>query len=55
MNHDSFIVSPSSKILSSKDCDPEQGGKYQKKEDTADKLQRDVERLSTYQDIRSPA
>ncbi|WP_082906333.1 hypothetical protein [Phormidesmis priestleyi] len=51
MNHDSFIVLPSSKTSSSKDYDPEYGGKYQKKEDIADKLQRDVERLSTYRDI----
>lgn len=51
MNHDPFIVPPNSKISLSKDYDPGYVGKYQKKEDTADKLQSDVERLAAYQDI----
>ncbi len=51
MNHDPFIVPPNSKILLSKDYDPGYVGKYQKKEDAADKLQSDVERLAAYQDI----
>ena len=51
MNHDPFIVPPNSKISLSKDCDPGYLGKYQKKEDSVEKLQSDVERLAAYQDI----
>lgn len=51
MNHDPFIVPSNSTISLSKDYDPAYLGKYQKKEDTTSKLQRDVERLAAYQDI----
>ena len=51
MNRDPFIVPPNTTISLSKDYDPGYLGKYQKNEDTTNKLQSDVERLAAYQDI----
>ncbi len=51
MNHDPFIVPPKSKISLSNDYDSGYLGNYQKDEDTASKLQRDIKRLAAYQDV----
>ena len=51
MNHDSFVVLPESTISLSNDYDPGYLGNYAKKQDTAQKLQRDIERLTAYQDV----
>ena len=50
MNHDDFIVPPGKKIRL-KDYDPNFTAQYKNKEDAADKLQKDVERLAKYQEV----
>ncbi len=51
MNYDPFIVPPNKTISLSKDYDAGYLGKYQKNEDTANKLQSDIKRLAAYQDV----
>jgi PPK2 family polyphosphate:nucleotide phosphotransferase len=50
MNHDDFIVPPGKKIRL-KDYDPDFTAQYKNKEEAADKLERDIERLAKYQDV----
>ncbi|OUL31320.1 hypothetical protein BV372_20380 [Nostoc sp. T09] len=51
MNHDAFIVKPGSKISLQKQYDPAYKGDYQQKADAEGKLQADIQRLASYQDI----
>jgi PPK2 family polyphosphate:nucleotide phosphotransferase len=50
MKHDDFIVPPGKKIRL-RDFDPEFTGQYKSKEEAAEKLEGDVERLRKYQDV----
>jgi PPK2 family polyphosphate:nucleotide phosphotransferase len=50
MNHDPFIVPPGKKIRL-KDYDPGYTGKFHNKDEALVKLQGDVQRLATYQDV----
>jgi len=50
MNHERFIVPPGKKIRL-KDYDPAFTGHFKDKEDAAEKLQKDIERLAKYQEI----
>ncbi|MFN6570318.1 hypothetical protein A6770_12475 [Nostoc minutum NIES-26] len=51
MNHDAFIVPPSSKISLQKNYDPAYKIDFTEKNDAAIKLQTDIERIAKYQDI----
>jgi PPK2 family polyphosphate:nucleotide phosphotransferase len=50
MNLQKYLVQPNS-TMRWKDYDPDDTGKYQSKEEVAEKLRRDTERLAKYQDI----
>src|SRR4051812_923841 len=50
MNHDHFVVPPGKKIRL-KDYDPDYTGKFQNKDEALTKLQEDVRRLATFQDV----
>src|SRR5258706_4171304 len=50
MNHDDFIVRPGKKIRL-KDFDPDFTAQYKDKDEAAEKLQKDIERLAKYQDV----
>ncbi len=51
MNYDAFIVPPESRISLHKDYDPGYKANYQQKIDAEGKLETDIQRLVTYQDI----
>src|SRR5688572_8572767 len=50
MKHDDFLVRPGKKVRL-KDFDPGFTAQYKSKEEAAEKLERDVERLRKYQDV----
>lgn len=50
MNHDDFIVPPGKKIRL-RNYDPASTGRYEDKDEAAEKLEKDVERLAKYQDV----
>jgi PPK2 family polyphosphate:nucleotide phosphotransferase len=50
VNHDQFLVAPHKKIKLA-DFDPAYTGKFKSKEETTDKLQKDIQRLASLQDV----
>src|SRR3954468_18551519 len=50
MKHADFLVRPGKKIRL-KDFDPDFTGQYKSKEEAAEKLEKDIERLRKYQDV----